>query len=247
MESIDLAYKELATKVLDYGEKRETRNGNTLSLFGTSISFDMEHIGLPLLSLRKMYINGVVGEFRGFIRDVRTVQEFKELGCNYWDLWADEGGNLNLDYPPREQLNAVIELINTDPNGRRHIINLWNHENLESLSLPCCHFNYQFYVRKGRLDMVWTQRSVDVAVGLPSDFILAALYLIYIGERTNLKPGRVTMNFGDTHIYEEHIADMKMMLQRTPSYSYIDYQWEDEQLAPLNYRHHSPIKFKLKG
>jgi len=247
MESIDLAYKDLAGQVLEYGQMRDTRNGKTISLFGTTLSFNMAHIGLPLLSLRKIYFNGVVGEFRGFLRDATTVQEFKDLGCNYWDLWADKDGNLTLDYPPREQLSAVVESIIKDPNGRRHMINLWNHKHLPSLSLPCCHFNYQFYVRDEYLDMVWTQRSVDVAVGLPSDFILAALYLIYIGEQTNLKPGRVVMNFGDTHIYEEHIKDMEMMLQRTPSYSYIDYQWENEELVPLNYKFHDPIKFELKG
>lgn len=246
--SIDQVYKNFAMNVLENGEKRETRNGETRALFGTTLSFDMAVTGLPLISLRKMYLRGIVGEFRGFLQDAKSVQEFEALGCPYWQLWAEPDGSLNLDYPPREQLSAVIKSIMEDPTGRRHIINLWDHTHLDELSLPCCHFNYQFYVRKGRyLDMVWTQRSVDIAVGLPSDFILAALYLDYIGFETGLKPGRITMNFGDSHIYEEHIDQMHEMLERVSSHSFIDWYWEEGVLKVKNYAPHEPIKFLLKG
>ena len=75
------------------------------------------------------------------------------------------------------------------------MINVWNHERLDKLSLPSCHFNYQLSVRDGYLDLIWTQRSLDVAIGLPSDLVLSALYLSEIGRRTGLTPGKVTMNF----------------------------------------------------
>ena len=243
---IDDAYKDLIQEVLDSGELRNTRNGVTISLFGTSLSFDMEKIGLPLVSLRRIYTKGIAGEFKGFLQDAKTVEEFEALGCPYWKLWANEDGSLNLDYPPREQLDAVIDSIKNDPMSRRHIINLWDHTHLDDLSLPCCHFNYQFYVRDNRLDMIWTQRSVDVAVGLPSDFVLAALYVKHIGDATGLLPGRITMNFGDTHIYHEHIEDITEMVKLPSEDNLITWDWDGDSLTYNDYNPKPPIKFLLK-
>ena len=245
--NLDTAYIQLIQNVLDNGELRETRNGTTLGIFGASLTYDIGEYGLPLISLRKIFTKGVVGEFRGFLQDVKTVAEFQALGCPYWDLWGNEDGTLNLDYPPREQLDAVIESIKKDPMGRRHIINLWDHTHLDDLSLPCCHFNYQFYVRKGLLDIIWTQRSVDVAIGMPSDFVLAALYVKHIADATGLYPGRMTMNFGDTHIYEEHLEDIKEMIKRPVATEPIYWHWDGESLEVDNYHPQPAIKFLLKG
>jgi len=243
---IDHSYKELIQNVLDNGELRNTRNGITLGLFGTSLTIDLEYDLFPLVSLRRIYTKGIVGEFKGFLQDAKTVEEFESLGCPYWKLWANEDGSLNLDYPPREQLDNVIDSIKNDPMSRRHIINLWDHTHLDELSLPCCHFNYQFYVRdNGKLDMIWTQRSVDVAVGMPSDFVLAALYVKHICNETGLVPGRITMNFGDTHIYQEHIEDIKEMIKRPSCETPIAWEYDGE-LTYDNYNPNEPIKFLLK-
>ena len=246
MKYIDDLYKELIQNVLDNGELREGRNGNTISVFGTNLSFDMEKIGLPLVSLRRIFTKGVVGEFRGFLADAKSVAEYEALGCPYWELWGDKDGLLNLDYPPREQLDDVIESIKNDPMSRRHIINLWDHTHLDELSLPCCHFNYQFYVRNGHLDMIWTQRSVDIAIGLPSDFILAALYVKHIADATGLDVGRITMNFGDTHIYEEHIKEITEMITKPSVTEFLDWNFDGEKLYCIGYEPKESIKFLLK-
>jgi len=248
MKYIDELYIELVSEIMSEGTVRETRNGETVSLFGTSIKFDVANGGLPLLSLRKIFTKGVVGEFKGFLQDAKTVEEFQALGCPYWDLWAGEDGKLELDYPPREQWDALIEGIKNDPGSRRHMINVWNHERLDELSLPCCHFNYQFYVRDGFIDMIWTQRSLDVAIGLPSDLILATLYLSEIGRQTGLKPGTVKMNFGDTHIYREHWIPIAAMINhREPNKQKIDFHWDGEELIFDYYAPHDRIDFLLKG
>jgi len=248
MKHIDEIYADLVNEVMKEGTVRETRNGETVSIFGTSIKFDIAETGLPLLSLRKIFTKGVVGEFKGFLQDAKTVEEFRALGCPYWDLWAGEDGKLELDYPPREQWDALIEGIKNDPGSRRHMINVWNHDRLDDLSLPCCHFSYQFYVRDGFIDMIWTQRSLDVAVGLPSDLILSALYLSEIGRQTGLKPGTVRMNFGDTHIYKEHWIPIAAMINhRQYNTQKIDFWWDGEELTFDNYMPHDRVDFLLKG
>ena len=265
MSSIDQAYAELGERILNEGLLREGRNGNTLSLFGTQLRHDLAD-GFPLLNMRRIFYKGVVGEFKSFIEDAKTLAEFEANGCPFWKLWADKDGNLALDYPPRKQLDYVINLIKTEPASRRIIIDLWNPDNIGKLSLECCHTQYQFSVRDGRLNMIWTQRSVDYAIGAPSDFILAALYTITIANECGLAPGELIFNFGDTHLYEEHINAFRFMIhtvddntlgglvsrcRRNKKISYsLDAGVKDFKLDSLDIQGYEPddvVKFLLKG
>ena len=256
MNRIDLQYIDMVKRVYEEGEKRETRNATTISTFGESFVFDLQY-GFPILQCRKIYHKGIEAEFKGFLVDAKTVKMFKHLGCNYWDKWANDDGELVLDYPPREQLDTVIDLLKTDPTNRRIMINLWDHKNLDNLSLPCCHYNYQFYVRDNTfLDMIWTQRSVDIAVGLPSDLVLAALYIITIANEVDLKPGTCTMNFGDSHIYLDHVYDLMKIRDfesNIPS-NPVSYELSSTtknfipgDLVLPNYKPLGPVKFSLHG
>lgn len=261
-------YKDLVKQVLACGEVKECRNGVTTSLIGTQLKFDAANI--PLLNGRKIFYKGVVGEFSAFMNECSTIQEFKDRGCNYWDAWADDKGILRLDYVAQlhlplitlkgiqtPQLEALkIGLVN-DKFSRRHIINLWRPENLHVLSLPCCHYSYQFIVSvDNKLNMIWTQRSADVMVGIPSDMVLAYLWVKCLSKELGFKPGEVTMNFGDTHIYEEHIAGAKQYLEvleprlipiatLNDKFTCIE-QFYPDQLDIIQYDPHPAIKFELK-
>ena len=43
----------------------------------------------------------------------------------------------------------------------------WNPVNIPRVALPPCHYAFQVTVIHGRLNLLWNQRSVDVALGLP--------------------------------------------------------------------------------
>ena len=247
---IDFIYSNLVNKILTDGEVRDGRNGTTLSLFGERLVFDLKY-GLPLISLRKIYTKGIIGEFKTFIENkTDNIKYFEENGCNYWKLWSKEGGSINIDYAPGKQMTDLIHNIKTNPGSRRHIINLWHHENLDKLSLPCCHYSYQFYIRKNKyVDMIWNQRSVDVAIGLPADLILSSLYLLYVAQSTDYLPGKITMNFGDAHIYKEHIEEIRKMVKRPFNLERINYLFNKDtfKLKIFDYNPHEPIKFVLKA
>lgn len=261
-------YKDLVKQVLACGEVKECRNGITTSLIGTQLKFDAANI--PLLNSRKIFYKGVVGEFSAFMNNCTKLQDFKDRGCNYWDAWADNKGTLRLDYVTQlhnnlitlkglqtPQLEALkIGLVN-DKFSRRHIINLWRPENLHLLSLPCCHYSYQFIVSvDNKLNMIWTQRSADVMVGIPSDMILAYLWVQCLSKELGFKPGEVIMNFGDTHIYEEHIAGANQYLEvleprlipiakLNDKFTCIE-QFYPDHLDIIQYDPHPSIKFELK-
>lgn len=259
----EIDYKYLIDRILTEGDFRTGRNGNVKSLFGVSLSFDLGG-GFPIITGRKMFAKGVLGELAAMLRGPKHVSDFKDQGCNYWDQWADEDGFLKLDYGNAwldfngvNQLAMVIDKLKNDPHDRRMVISSWRPDGMEDLSLPCCHYAYQFYVRGGEyVDMVWTQRSADVMIGVPSDAIFAAAWLTAIGSETKLIPGRVTMNFGDAHVYEEHVGSaieyMKSRIYSLPMYTHnqkmgyptVDFVADDITL--INYEHGPKLDFELK-
>ena len=95
------------------------------------------------------------------------------------------------------------------------IVSSWRPEALDRLSLPCCHYAYQFYVRDNKyLDMIWIQRSVDMMIGLPSDIVLTKLMVDCLANQVGYLPGIIKMDLGDCHIYEPHIDNARNYVER---------------------------------
>ena len=89
-------FLEVADNILKHGFERKGRNGTTLSLPFQQLKFSLQD-SFPLLTTRKMFYKGVLGEYAAMIRGPKHVQDFKDWGCNYWDLWAEEDGSINVD------------------------------------------------------------------------------------------------------------------------------------------------------
>ncbi len=60
--------------------------------------------------------------------------------------------------------------------------------------------------------MIWTQRSVDMLIGLPSDIILAATWLVTLANEFDYKVGKIKMDLGDCHVYHEHLIGAKQYI-----------------------------------
>ena len=253
------------------GEYKEGRNGRTLSVFGKQLVIKELNYGcFPILQGRKMWYTGVLGELAAFLKGPKLIQDFEMEGCNYWKPWANEYDEIEVDYgnawtawednPEVNQLATVIDELQTNPNSRRHLIVGWNpaHVLNNELSLPCCHYSYQWYVRNGtHLDMIWIQRSVDLMVGLPSDIILATAFNIVMAKLTGYKPGTITMQLGDCHIYEQHIEGALKYLDQSLDigrYKPVTYKVSDiptywnftkNDIELIDYQHSDSIKFEV--
>ena len=274
MCGFELRYTDLVTKILNNGKVRKTRNGKTIAIFGEQLKIDLDISEIPLLLGRKIFHKGVLGEFVAFMYNAKTVEEFEKYGCNYWKLWSDAIGRLEFDYSEQlfnfngvNQLENLIQSLKDDPMSRRHIISLWRPDRFDKLSLHCCHYSYQFYITSdNQLNMLWNQRSVDTMVGLPSDIILAWLWVILLSRELSLIPGTITMSLGDCHIYEEHIESViqycsnvrsifgdpnpnrriKYPIFYMPKFTTIT-EFEPDWISITDYEPHSTLKFKLKA
>ena len=115
-----------------------------------------------------------------------------------------------------DQLSILIEGIKQDPNGRRHILTTWNPGELDSMALPPCHVLCQFYVNKNKeLSCHMYQRSVDVFLGLPFNIASYALLTHLIAQVCGLGVAELVISTGDTHIYTNHVEQVKEQLSRT--------------------------------
>lgn len=250
---IEEQYKVLVTNVLNNGTLKEGRNGNTLELIGETLKMDLSGDIIPMITSRKIFSKGIIGEWLGFIQGASSVKEFETLGCPYWKLWGEEDGSLKLDYTCTNKLDDIVKSIKEEPNSRKHIISLWSGD--KDLSLEPCHYAYQFIVSEGKLNIIWTQRSADIMIGVPSDMVLASLYLKYIAMHTGYEMGVVTMNFGSLHMYEEHKENALEFLHRDIEYEMPTFTMDNLNRAELTqdsikiigYESQAPIKFKLKA
>jgi thymidylate synthase len=215
-------YKELVRQVLNEGRLIEGRNGNTINTFGKQLELPPAYNGFPIVTGRKIHYKGVLGELAAFLQSPTHITDFREHGCNYWDDWADTNGDIRVDYGNKwqdfngvNQLKRIVKELKDYPHSRRHVMIGWDPSNLDKLSLPCCHYGYQWMVNaEGSLDMLWIQRSADVMIGIPSDMVAAVVLNALMAQTVGLLPGRVVMQLGSTHIYEQHIFNAYKYLDR---------------------------------
>jgi len=169
---------------------------------------------------------------------------------------AHKGGTrLAVDRTEIDQLKNLLEGLVKDPNGRRHILSAWNVSELDQMALPPCHVMSQFYVNKNKeLSCHMYQRSVDVFLGLPFNIASYALLTHLIAHHCGLKVDELIISTGDTHIYKNHVEQVKEQLSRTeftlPTlYLPVDktniFEMTPEDIVLDGYQSHGPIKASM--
>lgn len=161
-------------------------------------------------------------EFIGKIKnDAKFAKKWGELPRIYGEMWRR--------WPTRkkgrtiDQLQWVINELREDPNAHNAIVNSWNPEYLYTMAekqdasrFPVCHNMYQISNRHGKLDLLLYQRSCDYFLGVPFNIASYALLNIILAKILKLKPGKFIHVYGDIHIYENHINQVREELKRKP-------------------------------
>ncbi|MUK87316.1 thymidylate synthase [Ornithinibacillus sp. L9] len=145
------------------------------------------------------------------LEDDSFAKKYGDLGSVYGKQWRDWKTSQNVTI---DQLKDVIKSIRTNPDSRRHIVSAWNPEDIPNMALPPCHTLYQFYVADGKLSCQLYQRSADVFLGVPFNIASYALLTYLIAHECGLEVGEFVHTFGDTHIYANHIEQVKIQLER---------------------------------
>lgn len=221
-------YLGLLQHILDKGVAKTDRTGTgTLSCFGYQMRFNLQE-GFPLVTTKKVHLKSIIYELLWFLRGETNTAYLKEHGVSIWDEWADANGELGPVYGKQwrswegkdgkvvDQLKELLEQIRSNPDSRRLIISAWNVTDLPEMALMPCHALFQFYVADGKLSCQLYQRSADVFLGVPFNIASYALLTLMIAQVSGLKPGEFIHSFGDVHIYNNHMEQVKLQLSRTP-------------------------------
>ena len=267
-------YQDLLQHILDNGFQKGDRTGTgTISVFGYQMRFHLED-GFPLLTTKKVHLRSIIHELLWLINGDTNIKYLHDNKVSIWDEWADENGDLGPIYGAQwrnwnnegiDQIADVINSLKNNPNSRRHIVTAWNPSVLPDESskdfaanvangkaaLPPCHAFFQFYVADNKLSCQLYQRSADVFLGVPFNIASYSLLTMMIAQVCGLGLGDFVHTFGDVHIYNNHIDQVKLQLSRqarelptmklNPEVkSIFDFKYEDFKLE--NYNPYDAIK-----
>ena len=219
-------YLDLLRHVLEHGERRTDRTGTgTISLFGAQTRYDLRD-GFPLVTTKKVLFPAVVRELLWFLRGSTNINDDLTQHTPIWDAWADENGELGPIYGYQwrnwggqglDQIQQAIDTIKKDPTSRRIIVSAWNVADIPKMALAPCHVMFQFYVSTDRrLSCQLYQRSADLFLGVPFNVASYALLTHMIAQVTGLGVGDFIHTIGDAHLYENHLEQAKLLLEREP-------------------------------
>lgn len=191
-----------------------------------------------------------------------------EPGRSVGPLYGFQGRFFNAPYTGCEtdytgqgidQLQKVIDdLKNPETrNSRRHVVSVWNPEQLDQGVLPPCHILYQFVVTDGnKLSCLLLQRSVDTILGCPLNILSYSILTCIIAKICDLEPYEFIHYGGDVHLYDDLIEIAKEQITREP-YPFPtleilnkrddinDYVIEDFKLH--DYQHHPQLKGAMRA
>lgn len=212
------------------GEPAYTLSENNI----VSWTYDISKGEIPLITLRPIAIQKAIGEILWIYQDETTDLEVlkEKYGVTWWDEWdlLDENGKplrdigstygrIIADY---DQVRKLIEGIKKDPDGRRHIINMWQFEEFEKPhGLKPCAYESHYNIRHGRdgvdyLDMKLIQRSSDFMVAGCINQMQYLALMMMVAKATGYTPGKFTWSVTNVQIYDRHIPQAVEMLNREP-------------------------------
>ncbi len=238
-------YLDLVREVLSQGERKPNRTGvDTISTFNHNYEIDLRE-GFPLLTTKEISWKNIVVENLWFLSGEPHIGLLKKHGCKFWDPWADADGkvpsaygnfwrrfpvpdqNGNVTY--NDQVQFVIDELKRNPNSRRLVVLAWAPGNAQTSKLPPCHAMWVLNVQTAKdgdpiLNLHLTQRSADVALGVPYNIAGYALILQLIARFTGLRPGIFAHTMIDAHVYTkkldgsmaeyDHVPGLELQLTR---------------------------------
>jgi thymidylate synthase len=240
------AYLDIVRRVLETGEKKQNRTGvDTLSTFNWNYEIELAR-GFPLLTTKAVSWKNIVVENLWFLSGERHIGLLRQHGCRFWDPWADDEGFVPSAYGSfwrhfpvpglatageSDQIAWMLEEARRNPMSRRLVVSAWAPGNAQASKLPPCHVLWMLNVqndREGRpsLNLHLTQRSADVALGVPYNIAGYALLLELFARFLGMRAGIFAHTLVDAHVYtckadgqmaeHDHVPGLRAQLERAP-------------------------------
>lgn len=230
----DIYTKELLERILSEGRLDKNPRphysdgtpAHTLSVNHGMMTYDLDKGETPLITLRPIAIKSAIGEILWIYRDQSNDLDLlkDKYGVTWWDEWeVDNTRTIGACYGEtirrHNLMNELLEGIKQDPDGRRHIINMWQADDFKDKhGLKPCAFQTVWNVRHEEdndyLDMCLFQRSSDFLTAGCINQVQYVVFQYMIAKELGYKPGRFTWFYDNIQIYDRHINQAKELLKR---------------------------------
>lgn len=225
MKSTDEIFRELVEDVLVNGNYMDTRNGKVVRSTNKMITFD----STPLIGIRKTSWKNALREWEWFMSGSSHLEDLHPSVRSWWEPFAVDGC-VNYNYSAQlrmavgydldkycDQIMYLIDGIKSNPTSRRLVATTWNASDMTNSDCPItnCHGTViQFFAQpNGKLDLTMYQRSCDLMLGVPHNWIQYWAFLQYMAHVTGKLVGSFTWVGGDVHVYNSHIEMAYKMLK----------------------------------
>ncbi len=270
MSKADRIFKEMCQTILETGVSDEGMDvrpkwedgtpAHTIKKFGIVNRYNLEE-EFPLLTLRKTNLNAAIDEILWIWQ--KKSNRIEELNSHIWDAWQDEQGTIGKAYGYQlavkhqykdglfDQVDRVLFDLQNNPESRRIMTNLYNHQDLHEMQLYPCAWSMTFNVSGKRLNAILNQRSQDVLVANNWNVAQYAALLTMFAQASDLIAGELVHVIADAHIYDRHIPIIKELIERDEYPSPIVklnknikdfYQFSVSDFECINYQHGEPVK-----
>jgi thymidylate synthase len=230
----DHIYLNALAQIEYMGTRKPGRNGDTVSYYAVD---EMTFTQTPLVTLRKTAWKMAIREMEWFMSgDPKCPEEL----LPWWKEQLDSEGNYLCGYSQQfrglaagyggklDQIKYLLNSIREHPHSRRACLTTWHPWEMANITLindnsntpTNCHSSFvQLHVCEDRLHMFSYQRSADMLLGLPHNWIQSWALLLWFAYWANLAPGSLMWKIGDAHIYceDSHRETLKALLNHLPS------------------------------
>lgn len=210
-----------------------------------SLRFNLEN-GFPVITERNItFWRQPIGEICAFINGVDTVEGLEAFGCRYWSEWANSPYAAEMGLKPGElgpgsygpafhdfpmpdgstfnQFKHLVEQIRELPFLKTHVVSPWipyytvrGEGKKRKVIVAPCHGWIFVNILDDTLYLMMHQRSADVPVGVPANFIQYSALALMLAHLTGYRHAVYIHSFFDAHIYENQLPWIEEILARDP-------------------------------
>lgn len=199
------------------------KSAHTISRFGIVNRYDLEK-EFPILTLRRTYWKSALNELLWIWQ--KKSNNVKDLNSHIWDQWTDENGSIGKAYGYQlgikhkysegefDQVDRVLFDLKNNPNSRRIMTNIYNHQDLSEMKLYPCAYSMTFSVKDGKLNGMLNQRSNDFLTANNWNVVQYALLVHLFAKVSGLGVGEFVHVIADAHIYDRHVPIIEEIIKR---------------------------------
>lgn len=178
----------------------------------------------PILTLRPTNLKNAVDEILWIWQ--KKSNNVNDLNSHIWDSWADDSGSIGKAYGYQlgvkhrykegefDQVDRVIFDLKHNPSSRRIITNIYNHADLNEMSLYPCAYSMTFNVTGNMLNAILNQRSQDTLVANNWNVVQYAVLVHMFAQVSGLVAGELVHVIADAHIYDRHESLVRELISR---------------------------------